>query len=136
MKFVTWTLGILIGILVLLAVLQTVASERVEVVQLHTLDADGETVTTRLWIVDDEQKQYLRADGGSAWLARLKANGTFTLTRSDVTKRYGFVIRDDRVNRINRLMADKYTWGDEFFAVMLGGREGAIPVELQPLGDS
>jgi hypothetical protein len=30
-------------------------------------------------------------------------------------------------------MQQKYTWGDTLIGQMLGGREGSIPLELQPL---
>ena len=52
----------------LFVVLERLAAERVEVVELHTLDEAGEPVTTRLWIVDDEGYQYLRVGSdGSGW---------------------------------------------------------------------
>ena len=53
MKYVFWGLGILLGLMVALFSLERIAAERVEVVKLHTQDEKGETVTTRLWIVDD-----------------------------------------------------------------------------------
>ena len=52
MKIFRWILGSVVGLVVLVFVLQLVASERVEVVELHTLDEQGEEVITRLWIVD------------------------------------------------------------------------------------
>ena len=53
MKIFRWILGSVGGLVVLVFVLQLVASERVEVVELHTLDEQGEEVITRLWVVDD-----------------------------------------------------------------------------------
>lgn len=61
MKFLYWSSGLLLLVAVLVFGLQLAASERVEVVQLHTRDASGEEVTTRLWIVDDAGFQYLRS---------------------------------------------------------------------------
>jgi len=30
-------------------------------------------------------------------------------------------------------MQEKYTWGDTFFATLLGSRNGSIPLELHPV---
>ena len=135
MKIVARTLVIIASLAAALLVMQSLASERVEVVELHTQDAEGTPMITRLWVVDDEGYAYLRGNSNSGWLTRLKENGTFDVTRGTETGRYGFVLRVDKAEHINALMADKYTWGDEFFAVMLGGREDSIPVELHPVGD-
>lgn len=63
MKIIGWSLAVLITIpvsfLVLFMIVQTLASERVEVVALHTLDAKGETITTRIWVADHDGYQYL-----------------------------------------------------------------------------
>ena len=74
MKIFRWILGSVVGLVVLVFVLQLVASERVEVVELHTLDEQGEEVITRLWVVDDSGYQYLRVgEGGSGWFSRIQA---------------------------------------------------------------
>jgi hypothetical protein len=131
LKILKWFLGSVTGIVVLLLVLQTVASERVEVVQLHTLDEQGEEVTTRLWVVDDDGYQYLRVGAtGSGWFTRLQAHNEFDVTRNDRRYTYTAELREEKSDAINTLMQDKYTWGDTFFAIMTGSREGSIPVEL------
>jgi hypothetical protein len=131
MKILYWLVGSVLGVIVLFFVLQTAASERVEVVELHTIDAEGDAVTTRLWVMDHEGMQYLRVGGdGSGWFARIQANKTIQLTRGDATKTYESKTRPDKSELINMLMQDKYTWGDDFFAAMFGGREGSIPIEL------
>ena len=110
------------------------ASERVEVVELRTQDGTGQTVTTRLWIVDDEGMQYLRVGAdGSGWYQRLRDNGEFELTRQGRTARYTAKLRRDKSDRINHLMREKYTWGDKVVGVMVGSRDGSIPIELHPL---
>lgn len=135
MKYLYWAGGVLITLLVGVFLLQMIASERVEVVELHTLDADGETAITRLWVVDDEGYPYLRAGSGdsSGWLARILDNDSFELTRQGVTQRYEAVLRPDKNARINELMKQKYTWGDAIIGVLVGSREKAIPVELHAL---
>ena len=134
MKYALWGIGFLLGLALLYGVLQIAASERVEVVQLHTTDEAGEQQVTRLWVVDDKSYQYLRVGAdGSGWFSRIEANGEFKVTRADVTVTYTAVLRKDKSELVNTLMLDKYTWGDEFISWMVGGRQGAIPIELHPV---
>jgi hypothetical protein len=133
MKKLYWIVGLLFGLVIAVFGLQTAASERVEVVELHTTDTAGEAVTTRLWMVDDENFQYLRVGAdGSGWFTRLQDNGEFQLTRNGVTGNYTAVLRPQKSDRINQLMQEKYTWGDSLIALLVGNRDGAIPIELHP----
>lgn len=133
MKILYWSLGILLLVAVLVFGLQIAASERVEIVQLHTVDAAGEEVTTRLWIVDDGGFQYLRStDITRSWGARTQSDAGFELTRNGSRARYTATTRQDRRERINDLMRAKYTWGDRVIALLVGGRDAAIPLELHP----
>ncbi len=130
MKILAWILGIIIGIPVLFAIVQTLAAERIEVVELHTVDESGEPVITRLWVMDHEGYQYLRVGAdGSGWFSRIQANGEIRVTRGETTKTYRTQTRPDKSEIINELMQEKYTWGDTFFATIFG-RDGSIPIEL------
>ncbi len=113
-------------------VLQIVASERVEVVEVKTVDDLGEVATTRLWVVDYEGKQYLRAGADSGWYLRMKANPNITMARNGKEAQYHAVERKNLMNVINTRMNEKYTWGDDIIGVMVG-RSEAIPMELQPI---
>jgi hypothetical protein len=62
MKYILWLVGIVLGLALIIGGLQIVASERVEVVQLHTINEAGEEVVTRLWVVDYDEHAYLRGD--------------------------------------------------------------------------
>ncbi|NKB34936.1 MAG: hypothetical protein GKR91_17710 [Pseudomonadales bacterium] len=131
MKILRWVLGSVVGLVVLLLILQMVASERVEVVELHTLDEQGEEVTTRLWVVDDDGYQYLRVGAdGSGWFSRIQANEDFAVTRNDRRFRYTAVLREEKSELINELMQDKYGWGDSLIGTLVGSREASIPIEL------
>lgn len=131
MKYAFWALGLLLGLSLALLGIQTLASERVEVVELHTLDEAGTEVITRLWVVDDAGFQYLRVGAdGSGWFTRSQSNGEIQLGRNGETQRYSTVLRQDKSDRVNQLMQQKYTWGDSFFALVMGSRDGSIPVEL------
>jgi hypothetical protein len=137
MKILVWTISIMLGIVTLFAIIQTIASERVEVVELHTTDPQGEVIVTRLWVVDHDGFQYLRVGGdGSGWYSRLQDNKQIKLTRGNTTGDYLTRPRPEKDRIINELMARKYTWGDTFFATVFGSREGSIPIELQPIQTS
>ena len=134
MKKIYWTVGIVVGLVLSLFAMQRLASERVEVVELHTIDAAGESVITHLWVVDDEDYQYLRVGAdGSGWFSRLQANGDFQVTRNSDTAIYTAVLREDKRDRINQLMQEKYSWGDTAIGYLAGSREGSIPIELHRL---
>ena len=134
MKFLFWTLGIVAILGAVFFGIEMLASERVEVVDLHAMDATNEVVTTRLWIVDDEGFQYLRASGDeSGWYNRVINNESVAVTRNGLTENYVATIRLDKTARINQLMADKYTWGNTFIGYLVGSREESIPVELHTI---
>jgi len=134
MRYVLWAIGVPVGLVLALLVVQTLASERVEVVDLYTTGETGEIQATRLWVMDDEGFQYLRVGAdGSGWFDRILENGEIEVQRNGNTRAYTVVQRPDKSERINDLMQEKYTWGDSFFAVMLGSRDGSIPLELHPV---
>lgn len=133
MRIFLYVVGSILALLVLLFILQIVASERVEVVELHTHDEAGEQMTTRLWIVDHEGLQYLRAGGDPGWYLRAMANETVSLTRGESTTSFKAVPNPGLRAEINDAMQEKYTWGDTLISALVGGREDAIPVELVPV---
>ncbi len=134
MKYLLLAIAIPLGLALAFLVVQTLASERVEVVELYTTDEAGEQQTTRLWVMDDEGYQYLRVGAdGSGWFTRMLENGQFSVQRDGETANYTLVQRPDKSEKINAMMQQKYTWGDSFFATVLGSRDGSIPLELHPL---
>ncbi len=131
MKKLLWIPGVLLALAVGFGLLQYAASERVEVVLLHTLNEQGGQVTTRLWVVDHEGHPWLRGDAGSGWFARLRANDRVSLTRNGNTTSYSYRIRNENLATIHQLMREKYTWGDQLVSLMAGdGTSNAI--ELIP----
>ncbi len=134
MKYLLWAIAIPLGLALAFLLVQTLASERVEVVELYTTDESGEQQTTRLWVMDDEGYQYLRVGAdGSGWFTRMLENEQFSVQRNGDTAIYTVVQRPDKSEKINAMMQEKYTWGDTFFATVLGSRDGSIPLELHPL---
>ncbi len=135
LKYVGWGFGVLLVLVIGLLALERAAAERVEVVELHTVDSAGEPVTTRLWIVDHEGTAYLRVGAdGSGWYSRLTANPEIELTRGGQRMAYLAVPTPALSDDINALMQQKYTWGDTFIGALVGHREGSIPIALKPRG--
>ena len=134
MKYVLWAIGVPASLALVFLAVQTLASERVEVIDLYTTDELGEMQATRLWVMDDEGYQYLRVGSdGSGWFDRVLQNGEIKVGRNGTTASYTVVQRADKSERINDMMQEKYTWGDTFFATLLGSRDGSIPLELHPV---
>ncbi len=133
-KVLKW---IFVGLLILgaaFAGLERLAAERIEVVELIAANEAGEKRITRLWVVDDEGMAYLRVGAdGSGWYDRILMNDSVEVVREGVTAEYRVQARPEKSARINELMQQKYTWGDTLIGQMLGGRDGSIPLELQPL---
>ena len=134
LKVLKW---IFLGLLIVgaaFAGLERLAAERIEVVELIAANDAGEKQITRLWVVDDEGLAYLRVGADdSGWYDRILMNDSVEVVRDGVTAQYRVQARPEKSVRINELMQQKYTWGDRLIGQMLGGREGSIPLELQPL---
>ncbi len=123
----------LLALVVAFLIVQTLASERVEVVELFTVDEKGEEVVTRLWVVDHEGTPYLRAgDGGSGWFGRLQESPEIKVARDNEILSYRAIPDPSKSAIVNQLMQKKYTWGDTFFATVFGSREGSTPIGLHP----
>lgn len=133
-KVLKWIFLGLLVVGVAFAGLERLAAERIEVVELIAANEAGEKRNTRLWVVDDEGLAYLRVGAdGSGWYDRILMNDSVTVVRQGVTAQYRVQARPEKSARINELMQQKYTWGDTLIGLMVGGREGSIPLELQPL---
>jgi len=108
MKIVGWIFALLLVFVALFGISERVAAERVEVVELHTQDQDGNTVTTRLWVVDYDGNAFLRVGGdGSGWFSRLSdssRNPLVQVTRGDQTGTFRAVPEPDLSEQINALM--------------------------------
>jgi hypothetical protein len=124
----------LVFVILAIAGIERLAAERIEVIELVALDTEGVPQTTRLWVVDADGMAYLRVgSGGSGWYSRILANDSVAVIRQGMTANYTVQARPEKSARINQLMRSKYTWGDAFIGLLTGGREGSIPLELQPL---
>ena len=132
MKYILWLVGIVLGLALTIGGLQIAASERVEVVQLHTVDETGEEVVTRLWVVDHDGHAYLRGETDSGWFKRIQSSDKVTLTRGEQTGDFTHALKNENIDTINELMREKYTWGDRFIEIALGSRAESNAIELTP----
>jgi hypothetical protein len=132
MKYILWLVGIVLGLALIIGGLQVAASERVEVVQLHTINEAGEEVVTRLWVVDYDGHAYLRGETDSGWFKRLQSSGRFTLTRGEQAGDFTHTVKNENIDTINELMREKYTWGDRVIEIGMGSRAESNAIELTP----
>ena len=134
MKYIAWLFGVLVILVLALVAAERLAAERVEVVEVHASEPDGSIVTTRLWVVDYNGGLYLRVGAdGSGWYSRIQANAKVDVMRDGTKKSYMAVPEPESSLEINELMQAKYTWGDSFIGQLVGGREGSIPIRLNPI---
>lgn len=105
-----------------------------EVVTLTTVDADGRSYETSLWIVEDEDDLWLRAGMASnAWYHRLQRNPHVTLRWKDGREvKYEAVPMPDRTARINKRMAEDYGVADRMISLMRDSDE-SVAIRLDPV---
>ena len=126
-------IGLLVLLLAVVAVFvgQIVASESGEVVVL-TSQGEAGPQETRLWVVEHEGVQLLRAQKDSSWYQRLVAEPELMLERQGHVSGY----RAETLalgEEINQLMREKYGWRDVYIEWVIGGREESVAVALIPL---
>lgn len=125
------------GVVALLALagLYFLMAERVEVVVLHSHDAEGGHAT-RLWVVDDAGSAWLRTGRTNAtWLPRIRSNPAIELGRGGETRSYAAVVLEDAetLARINAAMLEKYGWSEELLR-SAGSEPGAqVAIRLDPI---
>ena len=125
--------GALGALVVIVFLLQIVASEVGEVVILTTVDATGEPVETRLWVVDLDGRTWLRSGSPqSGWFRRLKANPMIQVERGGQSYGYRGVLVPARRDDVNDLIREKYGWSDAYISLLFG-RDDAVPVRLDPV---
>ncbi len=136
MVWFTRTLWLLLTLFAGVLILQGVASESGEVVVLSTQGSAGEPEETRLWVVDLDGFQYLRAgQADSGWFKRLSSTPRVGVERGDVRMAYDARPEPELRDEVNDLMRAKYGWADEFIGTLFG-RDGATPVRLVPVLDT
>jgi hypothetical protein len=125
-----------VGGLVVLAALvmggSMLASESGEVVTLQTNGPDDLPKETRLWVVDDAGRQWLRAGSpSSSWLLDIQRSPLVQVERDGQKALYTAVPQAELRDRLNPLFAEKYGWADAYIAALFG-RDDATPIRLDP----
>ena len=121
------------ALVVIVFLLQIVASEVGEVVILTTVDATGEPKETRLWVVDLDGSTWLRSGSPqSGWSIRLKANPMIQVERGGQAYGYRGVLVPERRDEVNDLVREKYGWSDAYISLLFS-RDDAVPVRLDPV---
>jgi len=128
-------LRVAVGLVVVLlgiGALEIVAAESGEVVVLRTTDAAGATHETRLWVVDDGGRTWLRAGSDAArWYRLLVERPDVEVQRGEQTLVVRAVPDVVARERVNELMRAKYGWADAYISLLFG-RDDAVPIRLEP----
>ncbi len=131
-----WVLRIVVALFVVLLVavgVEQYAAESGEVVVLTTTDTEGSPLETRLWVVDHEGDQYLRAGNAAAgWYQRLVADNEVEVVRDGNGAVYLAAPDSSKTETVNDLMADKYGWADSYIGAIFP-RDNAIAIRLEPV---
>jgi hypothetical protein len=132
MRVVLRIAGLLVALVVVVMGLSMVASETGEIVTLQTNDAEGKPKETRLWVVDDGGKQWLRAGSPqSSWLLDIQRSPIVQVEREGQQALYTAVPQPELRDRLNPLFAEKYGWADAYIGALFG-RDDATPIRLDP----
>lgn len=107
------------------------AQEAGEVVVVTTNSPEG-PADTRLWIVDHQDAQWLRAGfEGAGWYVRMKEDPNISMERGGQSADYTIVAVPEEYEKINQLMAEKYGWADQYIGAIFG-RDDGIAIRLDP----
>lgn len=132
MKVAFRLFGAVIAVLVVLMVLQAVASERGEVAIITTTDVAGTPHETHVWIVDLDGHPWIRSGSPkSGWYSRLKETPTLELERNGIHTQYTVETVPDKRAQINALMRAKYGWADTYIGLFFS-RANSVPIRLDP----
>ena len=104
-----------------------------EVVVLRTSDAAGETQETRLWIVQVDGADYLRAGNPqSSWLVRLRESPEVEVERAGVSAPYRAELVPEMSPKVDAMIAEEYGLADRYIGLIRSEGE-SIAVRLDPL---
>ena len=105
-----------------------------EVVGLRSFDAEGRGYDTRLWIVDHENRGYLRGSPDSGWYARIEAAPQVELDRAGQTQSFQAIPSESMSERVNQLMAQKYGVANQMLGLAADVDENTA-IRLEPIRD-
>jgi len=100
-----------------------------EVVTLTTNGPEG-PVETPLWVVDGEDRQWLRGNKDSGWVTRLREDPKVSLERGGQSAPYEAVLAPDDLDTVNQLMREKYEWRD---TMVMAFPSNSAAIRLDPI---
>jgi hypothetical protein len=106
-----------------------------EVVTLTTVDDQGHSSVTGLWIVEIDGESYLRAGSPEAkWLERIRARPEAEITRDGVTRKVRATPSKDAAlrNAVSWAMRDKYGFIDAVLVRIIDHSE-AVSILVEPI---
>ena len=109
------------------------AGEQTEVVVLHTRDERGAEFSTKMWIVDLGDVNWVRvAHPRRAWYRRLLANPRVELERGGRVEARRAIPDASPETRlaVDEAFAAKYGLVDRWYGLLV--RDGAVPIRLVP----
>jgi len=117
-----------------------------EVIVLRTTGADGDTLDTRLWVVDYDGDPWVGNDNPekSRWVPRLRGNPVVEFVRGASTecRRAAFIEDATSLKEVARRIAEKYRvplYGSRFIKRLSGFRlepSQGVTIRLLPCGDA
>jgi hypothetical protein len=132
MRVVLRVVLLLVALGVVAMGLSMLASETGEVVTLQTNDEAGKPRETRLWVVEHDDHQWLRAGSPqSRWLLDIQRSPIVQVEREGQKALYTAVPQAERRDELNPLFAEKYGWADAYIGALFG-RDDATPIRLDP----
>jgi hypothetical protein len=133
MKILFNLLRVLVVVILIIVGLQMFASETGEVVVITTVDAENTPQRTRVWVVDRDGEQWLRAGSEQAgWFKRMLVSPRIDVLRNGVQASYTVVPVPEETPAINALMAEKYGWADAYVGALFS-RNHAVAIRLEPV---
>lgn len=131
------------GTVVAVVVFTALALPMGEVITLETVQADGHTSETQLWIVERAGKAYIRGGRDARWVERVRAHPEVRVRRpgSGADLHGGGGFRSYRASEasdpaqraaINDAMAEKYGIADRLISV-LSNRDESVILQLDSI---
>jgi hypothetical protein len=123
------------GAAIVLLVVGVLWVDEGEVVTLTTIDDQGHSSVTGLWIVEIDGETYLRARSREAkWLERIRARPEVDLTRAGVKQKARATPIEDAAlrNAVNWAMREKYGFIDAVLLRIIDHSK-AVPILVEPL---
>lgn len=131
MRIARIALGV-VAALVLVGVATYGAGEQIEVARLRSVDAQGSTIETKLWVADFDGAAWVRvARPERAWFQRLREQPEIEVVRNGGTAQKVRATPDpsaDTQLAVDRAFRAKYGLVDWWYGVLL--RSNPIPIRL------